>query len=192
MRKISFLLLVMITALGIVACGTQETAGDKEIHGLIANIGETKDTVWENLKLEEGNNIESSAEMPGSYIFKQQQKFQGEDFQLALNLDVNNDEMYGFMYIKEFRDNAQDGYELAKKLSEAFTKEYGEATTYPELPNRIAKLPAFEELNTGEPVSYTETWTAEDELTLTLQMNSSPNAGIQIIAQYAALKTPGS
>ncbi|SFP95387.1 hypothetical protein [Caldicoprobacter faecalis] len=192
MNKIGFTLFLIII-LSFMACSTQNEVGTNGLNGgigidiLSENIGKTKEVVFKSLNLKEGKNVELSDKMAGAYILKDEQKFYGEDFLLALNFDANNDKMYGFMYIKDFEDNLKDGYNLTKKLYQDLTKEYGDPTTYPESPNSISKIPSYEELATDRISHYMETWKVNDEISVTLEMKYIPDTGIRIAVQYAVL-----
>ncbi|WP_062106814.1 hypothetical protein [Bacillus niameyensis] len=164
-----FILSLSMIILILSAC-SGSIASNKDIDTLTENIGLKKETVFKNLKLEEGKNIDQLWNIVGTYAFKEERTFHGKSLTLALNFNNDTDEMYGFTYIKEFKDNGKDGYDLTKELYKDLNKEFGEPTTYPMLSKRIAVMPDYEELEPGI-TDYMEIWEVNDELDVELRMN---------------------
>jgi len=161
------------------------TTKDISIDILSQNIGNTKAIVFQNLKLDETKDVITDTKMLGAYTLKENQKFYSEDFQLSLNFyaDTNKDEMYGFTYSKNFKDDSEDGYNITKILFDKLSKEYGDPNTYPGLSNKISDMPDYNKLNTDNISNYKETW-EYNKLTITLNMDYIPNMGIRVSVQY--------
>lgn len=180
----------MAVTLNFSACSLQNNSekaslsGDIEINTLAENIGKTKEEVFESLNIVEGEDVELSDKLPGAYILKTKQKFANEDFLLALTFDLKNGKMYGFMYIKDFENKPEEGYNLAKKLYDALKEEYGEPITYPLLPHRMLNMPSYEKIGSGDVSYYLETWKAEKDMSVTLRLTYVPDVGVRITIEY--------
>jgi len=190
-KKAVLIFLIIAATLSFSACNPQKdsaatslTQGIK-ITDMGENIGKTKDEVFKNLNIVEDKDVETSDRMPGSYILKEKQKFANEDLELAINFDINNGEMYGFMYFKNFDNDHKGAYDLTKKLYDALSEEYKYPITYPELPHRISNMPSYEELSREKGVpSYKEEWKAEGDMSVTLESYFIPDAGAQVTVKY--------
>lgn len=184
-----FLLSIIIVTFGLASC-SEGIANNKEIDELSKNIGEKKEKLLENLKLEEGKDIEKYEEMPGVYVYKEERTFHDESFQLGINFDVENDKMYGFTYFKNFADDGKDGYEVTKELYKDLNKEFGEPTTYPLLSHKITEMPDYEELPAKEYSEYMETWETNNGLEAELRMYNNLDNGILVTLVYKMMNEP--
>ncbi|GIO31681.1 MULTISPECIES: hypothetical protein [Paenibacillus] len=165
-------------------CSSQNKANTKEINELKDNIGQTKDVVFKNLKLEEGKDIEQFNGKAGIYAFKKQYSLYGEPLTLTLMFDLNNDKLYGFMYVKGFKNQNKDAYDLTKKLYTNLKKAFGEPTTYPGLWNSISKIPSYEDLPKKSSDEYFDSWKVDDGLDVELRLNISGDQDSNISVIY--------
>ncbi|MCJ8015294.1 hypothetical protein MUG84_26875 [Paenibacillus sp. KQZ6P-2] len=179
----------MVIAFSSVACNSQNKANTKEINEIKVNIGKSKDVVFKNLGLEEGKEIEQFNGKAGIYAFKKQHNLYGEPLTLALTFDLNNDKMYGFMYVKGFTDHHnKDAYDLSKKLYTNLNKAFGESTTNPGISNRISKIPSYEDL--PKSAEYFDSWKVDDGLDVELRLNIVGDQNSNISVTYKVNTSP--
>ncbi|MGN7383640.1 hypothetical protein [Paenibacillus sp. SAFN-117] len=183
-KKLGFMLIIVLVVSSFTACGSDYITGNKDVKDLIENIGLKKEEVFNNLKLEEGKDIEEFDGKAGIYAFKEERTVYGQSLKLALTFDINNDKMYGFMYIKGFKDQKKDAYDLTQKLQKDLNKAYGEPATYPELTNTISKMPNYEDLPEKESADFLETWKADDGLDVELRMTIQEGQNASVTLTY--------
>ncbi|GIP29046.1 hypothetical protein J23TS9_41760 [Paenibacillus sp. J23TS9] len=179
-----------MVAFSFVACNSQNQANAKEINELKNNIGQTKEVVFKNLKLEEGKDIEQFNGKAGIYAFKKQHSLYGEPLTLTLMFDLNNDKLYGFMYAKGFKDQNQGAYDLTKKLYTNLSKAFGDPTTNPGVSDRISKIPGYEDLPKKSSYEYFDSWKVDDELNVELRLNILGDQDSNISVAYKVNTSP--
>lgn len=189
-KKWSYILFIGLFIFILGGCSSDDLTDSKEVDELTENVGNTKEEVFKNLNITEGEEIEVyDVEMPFLYVFKEKRTLYGESLDLILTFDAETNEMYGFQYVGTFEDgkdeDGKDAYELTKKLSDEFDKAYGEPTTYPGTSSRIASIPNYEELWEDETTGYFETWKKDDTLAVQLQIGNYEGQGNLVEVTYS-------
>lgn len=152
---------------------------------LIPNLRKSKSEVFKSLKLEEGRNIEQNKQSPAMYDYKKKQKFAGEYFTQSLLFDINNNTLYGLLYLNRYSQNSEEGYKEVMRLNKELNKQFGEPTTYSSAGNRIEKMPNYNDLvKSKNALHYLETWKVNDEVMVQLDMNYDTNNGIVVDVVY--------
>ncbi|WP_055665484.1 hypothetical protein [Desnuesiella massiliensis] len=152
---------------------------------LIPNLRKSKSEVFKSLKLEEGRNIEQNKQSPAMYDYKKKQKFGSEYFTQSLLFDINNNTLYGLLYLNRYSQNSEEGYKEVMRLNKELNKQFGEPTTYSSAGNRIEKMPNYNDLvKSKNALHYLETWKVNDEVMVQLDMNYDTNNGIVVDVVY--------
>lgn len=184
-KKIGFILLITLLLFGLGACGSKNKSEEdnKEIDRLTENIGNTKEEVFKDLNITEGEEVEMFNGDTSLYAFKEEREINGEPFQLLLTFDLETEELYGFMYDHLFA-NGEDAYHMTKELYEDFNKAYGDPTTYIDSMNRVADLPDYGELQKKEQWNFFETWKKDEVLEVRLEIYDVEDRGNSVVLTY--------
>lgn len=186
--KVSLILLISLLFFGLAACGSEsenevDSEDNKKINELSKNIGNTKEEVFKNLNITEGEEVEMFNGDTSLYAFKEEREINGEPFQLLLTFDLETEELYGFMYDHLFADG-EDAYHMTKELYEDFNKAYGDPTTYIDSMNRVADLPDYGELQKKEQWNFFETWKKDEVLEVRLEIYDVEDRGNSVVLTY--------
>ena len=155
MKKMSYLLVAVLSVFVLCACGNGVESKELELD-FSKYFGMTMDEYLEATNTSK-NAVKEDFSSDGLWEFKEKTIYKETEFVKFLEVDLTENIIIGGRYIAAIENPDESTFELVNAIMKDIVEKYGEPTTYAEPEDRLSNMKNFADIaaNTG----VEETWT---------------------------------